>query len=112
MPTPRSRTPCARYTTTATSSRYPGETRVDRFSPADGWRLVSINGEPPSPQALAEYVDDAKRRNRDRQRTFAVEPTTGASLVASMTFSMRGKAFVFRNMNTEARLVLSDYDCR
>ena len=44
--------------------------------------------------------------------TFAVEPTTGASLVASMTFSMRGKAFVFRKINNEARIVSSGYDCR
>ena len=185
------------YTSTATSSQYPGETRVDRFSPADGWRLVSINGELPSPQALADYASDAEQRNRERQQlaspdfskmarmdsvevveenpatlvfafspqardapggramaermagtltvakdalrplklvlelqgpaspaptfkiqafrqemTFAVEPTTGANLVASMTFSMRGKAFVFRKINNEARAVFSDYDCR
>ena len=189
-------TVCA-YTTTATSSQYPGETRVDRFSPTDGWQLVSINGEPPLPQALADYAGEAKQRNRDRQQpadqdfskmvrmdrvkvveedpatlvfafspqardttggramaekmagtltvakdafrplklvlelqepaapvptfkiqafrqemTFAVEPTTGASLVASMTFSMRGKAFVFRKMDNEARIVFNDYDCR
>ena len=60
-------TVCA-YTTTATSSQYPGETRVDRFSPANGWQLVSINGEPPSPQALADYAGEAKQRNRDRQQ--------------------------------------------
>ena len=190
-------TVCA-YTTTATSSQYPGETRIDRFSPADGWQLVSINGEPASPQALADYADDAKQRSGDRQQpadqdfsqvarvdsvhvveedsatlvfafspetrdappggramaekmagtltvakdtfrplklvlelqepaspaptfkiqtfrqetTFAVEPSTGASLVASMTFSMRGKAFVFRKINNEAHIVFSDYDCR
>ena len=190
-------TVCA-YTSTATSSQYPGETRVERFSPADGWRLISIDGEPPSSQALADYADDAKQRSGDRQQpagpdfsqvarvdsvhvveedsatlvfafspetrdappggramaekmagtltvakdtlrplklvldlqepaspaptfkiqafrqemTFAVEPTTGANLVASMTFSMRGRAFVFRKINSEARIVFSDYDCR
>ena len=189
-------TVCA-YTSTATSSQYPGETRVDRFSPADGWQLVSINGEPPSPQALADYADDAEQRDGRRQQpakldfskmarmdsvevveedpdtlvfafspqaggatggramagkmagtltvakdglrplklslelqepaspaptvkiqafrqemTFAMEPTTGASLLASMTVSMRGKALLFRKMDNEARVAFSGYDCR
>ena len=189
-------TVCA-YTTTTTSSEYPGETRVERFSPDNGWQLVSVNGEPPTAQALKDYGKDAADRNRQRQRpenldfarmvrpdtarvveedatsivfaftpdspdagrgrammeqmsgrlsaakdglrplryvaeldapispmpgtkfeafrqemTFAVEPTTGASLMTSFDFAMRGKAFVFRKMDSAARIEASDYDCR
>ena len=185
------------YTTTATSSLYPGETRVERYSLDDGWRLVSVNGEPPSADALADYADDAEARDEQRQRpvgldfaamvrggtvrvaeenaatiifaftpdsaeggrerammeemvgrltvakadmrplafvieletptspvptvkmtafhqemTFTVEPTTGAALMASMRFAMRGKAFVFRKLDSEADIAISDYDCR
>ena len=185
------------YTTTATSSLYPGETRVERYSLDDGWRLVSVNGEPPSDKALADYADDAEARDAQRQRpvgldfaamvrgdtvrvaeedadtivfafipdsaeggrerammeemvgrltvakadmrplefvieldaptspmptvkmtafrqemAFTVEPTTGAALTASMRFAMRGKAFVFRKLDSEADIRISDYDCR
>ncbi len=189
-------TVCA-YTTTTTSSEYPGETRVERFSPDNGWQLLSVNGEPPTAQALEDYGKDAADRNRQRQKpedldfarmvrpdtarvveedatsivfaftpdspdagrsrammeqmsgrlsaakvglrplryvaeldapispmpgtkfeafrqemTFAVEPTTGASLMTSFEFAMRGKAFVFRKMDSAARIEASDYDCR
>ena len=188
-------TVCA-YTTTTTSSEYPGETRVERFSPDNGWQLLSVNGEPPTAQALEDYGKDAADRNRQRQRpedldfgrmvrrdtarvveedatsivfaftpdspdagrgrammeqmsgrlsaakdglrplryvaeldapispmpgtkfetfrqemTFAVEPTTGASLMTSLDFTMRGKAFVFRKIDSAARIEASDYDC-
>lgn len=188
-------TVCA-YTTTTTSSEYPGETRVERFSPDNGWQLLSVNGEPPTAQALEDYGKDAADRNRQRQKpedldfarmvrpdtvrvveedatsivfaftpdspdagrgrtmmekmsgrlavakdglrplryvaeldapvspmpgtkfeafrqemTFAVEPTTGASLMTSFDFGMRGKAFVFRKMDGAARIEASDYDC-
>lgn len=46
-----------------------------------------------------------------QEMTFVVEPVTGASLVATMEFAMRGKAFVFRKMDSEARIDASDYDC-
>ena len=189
-------TVCA-YTTTTTSSEYPGETRVERFSPDNGWQLLSVNGEPPTAQALEDYGKDAADRARQRQKpehldfarmvrpdtarvveedatsivfaftpdspdagrgrammeqmsgrlsaakdglrplryvaeldapispmpgtkfeafrqemTFAVEPTTGASLMTSFEFAMRGKAFVFRKMDSAARIEASDYDCR
>lgn len=185
------------YTTTATSSEYPGETRVERYSLDDGWHLVSVNGEPPSAKARADYAEATEERARDRRRpmdldlaamvradtvrvaeedehkivfaftpdspdgsrardmmakmagsltvakpdlrpleylitvdepispmptmkveefrqemTFAVEPVTGSSLMASMRFAMRGKAFVFRKIDAEAHIVVSDYDCR
>ena len=188
-------TVCA-YTTTATSSEYPGETRVERFSPGDGWVLKAVDGEPPTPEALKEYAKDADDRDRQRQQpadldfarmvrpdtvriveedatrivfaftpdspdagrgrammgkmsgrltvakdglrpltyiaeltapispmpgtkfesfrqemNFDVEPTTGASLMTSFDFAMRGKAFVFRKMDGEARIEASDYDC-
>ena len=188
-------TVCA-YTTTATSSEYPGETRVERFSPGNGWELKAINGEPPTPKALKAYAKDADDRNRQRQQpadldfarmvradtarvveegdttivfaftpdspdagrgrsmmekmsgrltvakdglrpltyiaelttpispmpgtrfesfrqemTFSVEPSTGASLMTSFDFAMRGTAFVFRKMDGEARIEASDYDC-
>ena len=48
-------TVCA-YTTTTTSSEYPGETRVERFSPGNGWQLLTVNGEPPSARALKDYA--------------------------------------------------------
>ena len=189
-------TVCA-YTTTATSSEYPGETRVERFSPSDSWQLLSVNGEPPSARALKDYRNDADDRDRERQQpedldfarmvrpdtarvveedetrivfaftpdnpdagrgrammekmsgtltvakdglrplkyvaeldaptspmpgmkfeafrqemAFAVEPSAGASLMTSFDFAMRGKAFVFRKVDSEARIVASDYDCR
>ena len=189
-------TVCA-YTTTTTSSEYPGETRVERFSPDNGWQLLSVNGEPPTAQSLEDYGKDAAGRNRQRQKpedldfarmvrrdtarvveedatsivfaftpdspdagrgrammeqmsgrlsvakaglrplryvaeldapispmpgtrfeafrqemTFAVEPSTGASLMTSFDFAMRGKAFVFRKMDSAARIEASDYDCR
>ena len=192
---PLENTVCA-YTTTATSSEYPGETRVERFSLGNGWELKAINGEPPTPKALKAYAKDADDRNRQRQQpadldfarmvrpdtarvveeddativfaftpdspdagrgrsmmekmsgrltvakeglrplkyvveltappspmpgmkfesfrqemTFAVEPTTGASLMTSFDFAMQGKAFVFRKMDSEARIEASDYDC-
>ena len=188
-------TVCA-YTTTATSSEYPGETRVERFSPGNGWELKAVNGEPPTHRALKAYAKDADDRNRQRQQpadldfarmvrpdtarvveedaqrivfaftpdspdagrgrammenmsgrltvakdglrpltyiveltapispmpgtrfesfsqemNFDVEPTTGASLMTSFDFAMRGKAFVFRKMDSEARIEASDYDC-
>lgn len=188
-------TVCA-YTTTATSSEYPGETRVERFSPGNGWELKAVNGEPPTPKALKAYAKGADDRNRQRQQpadldfarmvrpdtvriveegdttivfaftpdspdagrgrsmmekmsgrltvakaglrpltyiaeltapispmpgtrfesfrqemTFTVEPTTGASLMTAFDFAMRGKAFVFRKMDSEARIEASDYDC-
>jgi len=188
-------TVCA-YTTTATSSEYPGETRVERFSPGNGWELKAVNGEPPTPKALKAYAKDADDRNRQRQQpadldfarmvrpdtarvveegdttivfaftpdspdagrgrsmmekmsgrltvakdglrpltyiaeltapispmpgtkfesfrqemTFAVEPSTGASLMTTFDFAMRGTAFVFRKMDGEARIEASDYDC-
>ena len=189
-------TVCA-YTTTATSSEYPGETRVERFSPGNGWQLLTVNGEPPTARALKDYAKDADDRNRQRQQpedldfarmvrpetarvveedatsivfaftpdspdagrgrammekmsgrltvakdglrpltyvveldgptspmpgmkfeafrqemAFAVEPTSGASLMTSFDFAMRGKAFVFRKMDGEAHIEASDYDCR
>lgn len=58
---------CA-YTTTATSSEYPGEVRVERFSPGNGWELKAVNGEPPTPKALKAYAKDADDRNRQRQQ--------------------------------------------
>ena len=187
-------TVCA-YTTKATSTEYPGETRVERFSPGNGWELKAVNGEPPTARALKDYRNDAGDRNRRQQpadldfaamvrpdtarvveedaaslvfaftpdspdggrgrammektngrltvakdglrplryvaeliaptspmpgmkieafrqeMTFVVEPTTGASLVATMEFAMRGKAFVFRKMDSAARIEASDYDC-
>ena len=188
-------TVCA-YTTTATSSEYPGETRIERFSPGNGWELQAVNGEPPTPRALKEYAKDADDRSRQRQQpadldfasmvrpdtarvveedatsivfaftpdspdagrgrammgkmsgrltvaksglrplhyvaeltaptspmpgmkfesfrqemTFALEPTAGASLVASMDFAMQGTAFVFRKVNSQAHIEASDYDC-
>ena len=187
-------TVCA-YTTTATSSEYPGETRVERFSPGTGWELRTVNGAPPTPRALKDYRDDDSDRKRRQQpadldfttivrpdtarvveenatrlvfaftpdsadggrgrammektsgrltvakddlrplryvaeltaptspmpgmkveayrqeMTFVVEPATGASLVATMEFAMRGKAFVVRRMDSEARIEASDYDC-
>jgi len=188
-------TVCA-YTTTATSSEYPGETRVERFSPGNGWELKAVNGEPPTPKALKAYAKDADDRDRERQQpadldfarmvradtarvveegdttivfaftpdspdagrgrsmmekmsgrltvakdglrpltyiaelttpispmpgtrfesfrqemTFSVEPSTGASLMTTFDFAMRGTAFVFRKMDGEARIEASDYDC-
>ena len=185
------------YTTTATSSLYPGETRIERYALDDGWRLVSVNGEPPGAEVLADYAENAEQRDAERQRpveldfaamvraatvhvveedadtivfaftpdspdggrerammgkmagrltvaktdmrplkfvieleqpaspmptvkmtafrqemTFAVEPTTGASMTASMRFAMRGKAFVFKKIDSEADIRISDYDCR
>ena len=186
-------TVCA-YTTTATSSEYPGETRVERFSPGNGWQLLTVNGEPPSARALKDYAKDADDRaasgsspristslawcgqkpptsskktpsivfaftpdspdaGRGRammekmsgrltvakdglrpltyvveldgptspmpgmkfeafrqEMAFAIEPTSGASLMTSFDFAMRGKAFVFRKMDGEAHIEASDYD--
>ena len=189
-------TVCA-YTTTATSSEYPGEIRVERFSPGNGWQLLAVNGEPPTARALEDYGKEADDRDRERQKpedldfgrlvrpdtarvveedatsivfaftpdspdagrgrammekmsgrlvvakdglrplryiaeldaptspmpgmkfeafrqemTFAVEPTSGASLMTSFDFAMRGKAFVFRKVDGEAHIEASDYDCR
>ena len=183
---------CA-YTTTATSSEYPDETRVERFSPSNGWRLVAVNGQPPSEEALADYAGGRKQRRQQRQQpaaldfaemaradtvtitnedadtitfsftpggernedtmdkmngvlvvakdslrplrvlleltqpaspaptvklssfrqemTFAVEPTTGAALMSSMRMAMRGKAFVFKKIESESDIAVSDYDC-
>ena len=193
---PLEHTVCA-YTTTATSSEYPGETRVERFSPGNGWQLLTVNGEPPSARALKDYAKDADDRGRQRRKpadldfarlvradtarvveedaarivfaftpdspdagrgrammekmsgrltvakdglrpltyvaeldgptspmpgmkfeafrqemAFAVEPTSGASLMTSFDFAMRGKAFVFRKMDSEVHVATSDYDCR
>ena len=193
---PLADTVCA-YTTTATSSEYPGETRVERFSPDNGWQLLTVNGEPPSARALKDYAKDADDRASQRRKpedldfgrlvradtarvmeedatkvvfaftpdspdagrgrammekmsgrltvakdglrpltyvveldgptspmpgmkfeafrqemAFAVEQTSGASLMTSFDFAMRGKAFVFRKMDSEGHIAASDYDCR
>ena len=185
------------YTSTATSSEYPGEVRIERYDVDGGWQLAGVNGEPPSAKALADYADGAEERDRQRQSTgamdfaamvkpdtvrvveetdativfgftpespeggreralmkhmtgrlhvakpelrplayraalegpaspmptmklqefrqemaFEVEPTTGASMIKSMAFAMRGKVFVFRKIDVEAEIAFSDYECR
>lgn len=186
-------TVCA-YTTSTTSSEYPDETRVERFSPTSGWRLIAVNDQPPTEQAMEEYAGAAKQRRGRRQEplamdfadmaradsvtvadedadtitfsfipggddneammenmngllvvakdtlrplrisleltepaspaptvklqsfrqemTFAVEPATGAAMMSSMTMAMRGKAFVFKKIDSETQIAVSDYDCR
>ena len=42
--------------------------------------------------------------------TFTADASTGAALMSSMTFDMRGKAF-FRTIETDARIEITDYDC-
>ena len=63
---PRPDLVCA-YTSTATSSEYPDETRVERLSHDGLWRLLSVNGEPPSEEALADYADEADERDEQRR---------------------------------------------
>ena len=55
------------FTTTATSTEYPGEIRVERFTPPDHWELLTVNGEPPSADALGDYAEDAEERLSQRR---------------------------------------------
>ena len=56
------------YTTTSTSSEQPDETRVERYSPDDGWRLLAVDGDEPSAEALAAYAKEAEQRSNQRQQ--------------------------------------------
>lgn len=187
---------CA-FTTTATSTEYPGEVRMERFTPdPDGgaWRLLAVDGERPSAAALRDYAKDNRSERRsptgfdlgamvaretvavaaedadmltfafkplpdgerltpklvdkmsgtfvvargsldlqrfkmaidepvspgfgfkmkrfDQQFTFAVEPVTGAAMVASMKFSMVGRAFAVKAVSVDLDIAFHDYDCR
>lgn len=182
------------YTTVARTSENPDETRIERFSVANGPELLAINGEAPSPEALAEYEKERAGRqgpqrgpemdfadlvnagsvtiadeddetvtfgftpkNDDAQSaellanlvgtltvakpnyrpvrlemvlqnpvspaptvkvhefrqemTFTRDAATNATLVESMSFAMRGKAFVFRKIANEGRIDFKDFDC-
>ena len=52
------------YTVSSNSSERPDEQQVERFTAREGgeWRLVSINGEAPSADALEDYADGAEQR--------------------------------------------------
>ena len=75
----------------------------------DGLRPLKLSLELQEPASPAPTVKIQAFR---QEMTFAMEPTTGASLLASMTVSMRGKALLFRKMDNEARVAFSGYDCR
>ena len=69
---PREGVVCS-YTSTTTESDRPSETRTIRYvadeastadAPSGALRLVAVNGEPPSAEALAEFEAEAKERPR------------------------------------------------
>lgn len=54
------------YTVVAQSSEQPDEVREERFEADEAggsWQLVSINGEPPSEDALEDYAESGEERN-------------------------------------------------
>ena len=61
------------FTASSKSSERPDEQQVERFTAQDGaaggeWRLVSVNGEAPSADALEDYADGAEQRqNRSEE---------------------------------------------
>lgn len=63
---PRPDVECS-YTTTSTSSDdYPGEVRVERFTPPDSWELLTVNGKAPTAEALEDYAGEAEQRGGQR----------------------------------------------
>ncbi len=63
---PRPDIECSYATTSTSSDDYPGEVRVERFTPPDGWELLTVNGEAPSAEALADYAGEAEQRRGQR----------------------------------------------
>ncbi len=182
------------YTSVTRTSERPEEVRTERYAAGIGPELLAINGEAPSPKALAKY--EKERRGREEARrgpeemdfadliqeesvtvvgenddtltfaftpkgddqdeemlaklngrltvakagyrplrlamaldeaispaptvkmhefrqemTFTQDPTTDATLIDSMSFAVRGKAFVFKKIDSEGHIDFKDFDC-
>lgn len=71
------------------------------------------------PQRMAITLDEAfspaptvKISEFRQEMAFAVEPTTNATVLTEMAMTMRGRAFVFKNVDNEVRVTFSDFDCQ
>ena len=75
---PREDVACS-YTSVSASSEYAEGTRTESYSVRDGWRLVAVNGLPPTAEALAEYDAEASEREEGGQIAFDLAAVAAAA---------------------------------
>ena len=92
------------YTVSSNSSERPDEQQVERFTAREGgpggeWRLVSINGEAPSADALEDYADGAEQRqnrSEDPAGAFHVGEMVEAESVVMVAEDAQTTSFRFK----------------
>ena len=67
--------------------------------------VISLN-DPASP------MPSVKIRTFEQEVAFVEDQTTGATLVKSMSFNVRGRAFLVKRIAQEESVVFSDFDCQ